>query len=164
MPFKTPDRFEGTRLEEESKFDRSSAFLVGGAGAFRFDDATGAWIMVDDVGAFDPRTGGGLSEAQHRALLQLIHFISEGPAKGFSTGATKTVTGGLFPTLIEWKRADATLLLAKTITRTGTGTNVSPTPIEWKLYDTDGTTVLETVTDVITYSGVIETSRVRTIA
>jgi hypothetical protein len=110
-------------------------------------------------------SGTGLSAGAHRVLLQLIHFIDEGPADGFASGATKTVTGGLFPTKVEWKRADATLLVEKTIERSaGPATNLKPTPITWKIFDTDGSTVLATVSDAITYSGVNEASRVRTIS
>jgi len=102
----------------------------------------------------------GISAAAHKTLLQLIHFIDEGPAEGFTTGATKTTTGTVFPTQNRWKRADATNLVDQNITWTG----VTPTTIEWKVYDTDGSTVLATVTDTITYSGVFEASRSRSIA
>ncbi len=101
----------------------------------------------------------GISELSHETLLQLIHFIDEGPAEGFTTGATKTTTGTVFPTQNLWKRSDATKLVEQNITWTG----VVPTTIQWKVYDTDGTTVLATVTDTITYSGVFETSRSRAI-
>jgi hypothetical protein len=104
--------------------------------------------------------GSGITEAQHQTLLQLIHFLDEGPAKGFTSGATKTVTGTVFPTQVLWKRQDGTKLVEKNITWTG----VNPTTIEWKLYASDGVTVLETVTDTITYSGVFETGRTRVIA
>lgn len=101
----------------------------------------------------------------HRSLLQLIHFIDDGPAKGFVTGAVKEIVGGLFPTEVRWKRADTTLLLKKTITRSGGGATVTaPTPIVYELYAADGTTVLETVSDVVAYSGVVETGRVRSIS
>lgn len=103
---------------------------------------------------------GGLTEESHKTLLQLIHFIDEGPAEGFVTGATKTVTGTVFPTQELWRRADATKLIEKNITWTG----VNPTTIEWIMYATDGIAVLATVTDTITYSGVFETSRTRAIA
>jgi hypothetical protein len=74
--------------------------------------------------------------------------------------------GGVFPTSVIWWESSAKLkkIVEKTITRTGTGTNVAPTPIVWKIYDTDGSTVLVTVTDTITYNGVFETDRTRTIA
>jgi len=125
----------------------------------------GTLKIRDGQGVYDPRAGSGLTEAVHRTLLQLIHFIDEGPAEGFTSGATKTVTGGLFPTLVEWRRQDGTLLVEKTITRSGGGaTNLKPTPVVWKIYDTDGTTVLATVSDAITYSGLNEVSRVRTIS
>lgn len=133
-------------------------------GTARYVD--GAWRLKDSIGVFDPRQGGtGMTPDDHRTLPQLIHFLDEGPAKGYTSGATKTVTGGLFPTLVEWRRQDGTLLVDKTITRSGGGaTNLKPTPIVWRLYDTDGTTLLETVSDAVTYSGVNETGRVRTIS
>ncbi len=100
--------------------------------------------------------------ATHKSL---IHFIDEGPADEFTTGATKEIDGGLFPTEVRWKRADTTLLVKKTITRSGGGaTNLQPTPIVWRLYATNGTTVLATVSDAITYTGASESSRVRTIS
>ena len=103
---------------------------------------------------------GVLTSAQHEAVLQLIHFIDEGPAEGFTTGATKTVTGGAFPTNIVWKRADTTKLVEQNITWTG----ILPTTVEWKVYAANGTSVLATVTDTISYSGPFETGRSRSIA
>lgn len=100
-----------------------------------------------------------LAPGDHATLLQLIHFIDEGPAEGFTTGATKTVTGGAFPTEVLWKRADTTNLVRQSVTWTG----VLPTTVVWQMYATDGTTVLATVTDTITYSGPFEASRVRAI-
>jgi hypothetical protein len=46
---------------------------------------------------------------------------------------------------------------------TVTYTGAFPTTEEWKMYDTDGSTVLATVTDTISYSGPFETSRTRAI-
>ena len=43
-----------------------------------------------------------------------------------------------------------------------TYTGITPTTEVWKMYDTDGTTVLVTLTDAITYSGVFEATRTRT--
>jgi hypothetical protein len=103
--------------------------------------------------------GTGVTEAAHKTLLQLIHFINEGPADGFTTGATKEVTGTVFPTQILWKRADATKLVERNITWTG----ANPTTDQWKIYAADGTTVLATVTDTIAYSGPFETGRTRAI-
>jgi hypothetical protein len=113
----------------------------------------------DGIGVFNLRSGSGLTPSAHEVLLQLIHFIDEGPAEGFTTGATKLVIGGIFPSSILWKRADATKLVEQNIT----WTQAKPATIQWKMYDVDGTTVLATVTDTITYSGAFETGRTRTI-
>lgn len=111
---------------------------------------------------------GGLTESGHRTLRQLIHFIDNGPAEGFASGAYREILPAAdpFPTTITWWESSSKLkrIVEKTITRSGGGaTNVTPTPIVWDMYDTDGTTKLATVSDAITYSGVFETSRTRTI-
>ena len=157
MPL-TPDRRPGPSLEEELQLEADPVDPTV-VGAVRFNGS--AFRMRDSIGVFDPRSGGGsgLTAADHRTLLQLIHFIDEGPAEGFASGATKTVTGGVFPTQVLWRRADTTKLVEQNITWTG----VFPTSIEWKVYDTDGTTVLGTVTDAVSYSGPFETGRTRTI-
>lgn len=123
-----------------------------------YNAASGAWGPADVV-----------TPTEHTALRQLIHFIDDGPACGFLSGAYKETTPSAvpFPTSIIWWESSSKLkkIVEKTITRSGGGaTNVAPTPIVWKMYDTDGSTVLCTVTDAITYSGVYETSRERTIA
>lgn len=107
------------------------------------------------------------SAETHADLLDLIHFIDEGPAAGFPSGAFKEVVGGAFPTSIIWY-TDATKTkkyVEKTITRSGGGaTMTAPTPIVWTMYDTDGTTVKATVSDAITYSGIFEVNRTRTVS
>jgi hypothetical protein len=120
--------------------------------------------MRDNTGVFDPRT---VWKSAHAAVRHLIHFIDEGPAEGFASGAYKEVIGGAFPTSVIWWESSSKLkkIVEKIITRSGGGaTNVKPTPIVWKVYDTDGSTVLATVSDAITYSGVFETARTRTIS
>lgn len=106
--------------------------------------------------------GSGITAAQHKILRQLIHFIDNGPAEGFTSGAYKELTGTVFPTAIVWWESSSKLkkIVEKLITWTG----VNPTTEAWKVYDTDGTTVLATVTDTISYSGIFETSRTRVIA
>ena len=136
-------------------------------------DRLGSDLRFKDSNNPTPRTlselvagTGGLTAEQHKTLRQLIHFLDDGPAEGFASGAYREIVGGVFPTSIIWWESASKLkkLVEKTITRTGSGTNAAPTPIVWQMYDTDGTTVLSTVTDAVTYSGVIETSRARTIA
>lgn len=112
--------------------------------------------------------GVGVTEEVHKTLRQLIHFIEDGPAEGFASGAYKEVlpAASPFPTSVIWWGSSSKLkkIVEKTITRSGgSATNVTPTPIVWKVYATDGSTVLATVSDAISYSGVFETSRTRTI-
>ena len=105
-----------------------------------------------------------LGTEQHKALRQLIHFIDYGPAEGFASGAFRQTTGTVFPTAEVWYVNGATPPAGKIVEKLITWTGINPTTIQWKMYDTDGSTVLVTVTDTITYSGVFETSRTRAIA
>lgn len=119
----------------------------------------------DAAGVFNLRTGGtGLTAASHATLRQLIHFIDNGPAEGFASGAYREILPAAdpFPTSVTWydDATKAKKLVEKLLTYTG----AFPTTIQWKIYDTDGSTVLATVTDAITYSGAFETSRTRTIS
>ena len=97
-------------------------------------------------------------------LRQLIHFIDSGPAEGFVSGAFQEILPAAdpFPTSYIWwtSAAKTAKIVELTLTR-----NVTKTPnVEtWKIYDTDGTTVLATVADTWTYSGVIPLSRTRAI-
>lgn len=104
---------------------------------------------------------GGLTSDGHKILRQLIHFIEDGPAEGFASGAYREITGAVFPTAITWweSSSKSKKIVEKMITWTG----AKPTTIVWKVYDTDGSTVLATVTDTITYSGPFEANRTRAI-
>ena len=106
-------------------------------------------------------SGGGITESQHKILRHLIHFIDNGPAEGFASGAYREMTGTVFPTAIIWYNqagAGKKKIVEKLITWTG----VNPTTIVWKIYDTSEV-LLATVTDTISYTGVFETSRLRAI-
>lgn len=154
----TPDRFPGPQEEEElilTSQDEDPAI----AGGVRY--VAGSFKAKDESGVFNLRSGSGLSESTHRTLRQLIHFIDGGPAEGFATGAYRETTGTVFPSSIIWWETSGKLkkIVSKEITWSG----VFPSIVVWKVYDTDGSTVLATVTDTITYSGSFETSRTRTI-
>ena len=107
-----------------------------------------------------------LTEATHKTLRQLIHLAdgAGGPFEGFTSGAYRetTPTANPFPTGIIWYD-DVTKtkkIVEKTITY-NPGRSINT--LQWKVYDTDGVTVLSTVTDTIAYSGIFETSRTRAI-
>lgn len=159
----TPDRHPGPLEEdEELRFTTPAGAAPSVAGALTYDPGMsgGVFQLRDGAGVFDPRASSGITPSAHEALLQLIHFIDQGPAEGFATGATRTTVGTSFPSQILWRRADATKLVEKNLSYTA----AFPTTIQWKIYAADGTTVLATITDTITYSGAFETSRTRSIA
>jgi hypothetical protein len=104
---------------------------------------------------------GGVTESSHKVLRQLIHFIDDGPAEGFASGAYKETTGTVTPTAIVWYTDSGKT--DKIVERLITWSGVVPTVDKWKIYDTDGSTVLWTISDAITSSGIFETSRTRTI-
>jgi hypothetical protein len=164
MP-RTPDRRSGPQREDDSILfeDRGSDIDSAERGLYR---KGGDMYARDSVGAFNLRTGGsGLTESAHRTLRQLIHFIDDGPAEGFASGAYREIlpSGNPFYTSITWWESSAKLkrIVDLTITRNG---NQTPSQEQWRMFDTDGTTVLATVTDAISYSGVFETTRTRMIA
>jgi len=103
-----------------------------------------------------------LTEERHRILRQLIHFIDNGPASGFASGAYREMTGTVFPTAIVWYDqvgAGKKKIVSKEITWNG----AFPATITWKVYDTSEV-LLATVVDILTYSGPFEISRTRSIA
>lgn len=106
----------------------------------------------------------GISPNIHKELRQLIHFIDDGPADGFVSGAFKEIlpASNPFPTSIIWWESSAKIykIIEKTYTY---NSNKTISQVEWKMYDNDGVTVLATVTDTITYSGIFELSRTRSI-
>jgi len=110
-------------------------------------------------------TGTGMSLAEHRALRQLIHLADEGgPFEGFPTGVFQETLPSAtpFPTSVIWwtSSGKTAKILEETITYNSNSTVATD---NWKVYDVDGVTLMAQITDVITYSGVFELSRVRTI-
>lgn len=117
---------------------------------------------VTGLGVVSLITGSGLTAEAHKVLRQLIHFIEDGPAEGFASGAYKETTpAGPFPTSEIWWESSSKLKKIVSLDTTWTGPNI--TQEVWKIYSTDGSTVLATVTDAISYTGIFESSRTRTI-
>lgn len=157
----TPDRYPGVREEERVRFTDPPQEI----GEIGYDSASGELQAWDAVGGpFNIRSGGsGITAEQHRILRQLIHFIGDGPAEGFVSGAYKETLplGSVFPTSEIWWEANSKLKKIVELLTTWTGINI--TEEKWKVYDTDGTTVLWTVTDAITHTGIFEIDRTRVV-
>ena len=131
-------------------------------------DSSGNMILWDDVLGTRTLTqlaasSSGITPAEHEVIRQLIHFIGNGPAEGFASGAYReVVTPGAFPDGYIWWESSSKLKKIVEVTLTWVGARV--TVEQWEIYDTDGSTVLATATDAISYTGLNETSRTRTIA
>ena len=101
-------------------------------------------------------------DAQAANIRFLERFIN-GPAEGWPSGVYREMTGGVFPTALTWwtTSGKTTKIVQATYTRDSLK---RATSVVWVMYAANGTTVLATITDAITYSGAFETSRTRTIA
>ena len=150
MP-RTPDSRDGELFEGQSILLEENTTDPVDVGEIK--NVLGVIRIKDTVGIYDPR-----------ALHSLIHFINDGPADGFASGAYKEIlpSANPFPTSVIWWISAAKLkkIIEKTVTYTG----AFPTTIVWKSYADDGVTVLVTVSDAISYSGSFETTRTRTIS
>ena len=156
----TPDRRPGENDEEGTVYENLTPGNDPPAlGGVRM--VNGDFRMRDQIGVFNPRS----ADSNHRALHHLIHFIDDGPALDFASGAFHEIlpSGNAFPTNEVWwvSAAKTQKIVELTITR---DSQKKPTAEQWKMYDLDGVTVVETVTDAISYSGPFETTRTRTIA
>jgi hypothetical protein len=148
----------GLYLQDASNRDETTLVYRDGDD-LKFKDGNNPSVKtLTDLAA----SGSGVTEAAHKILRQLIHFIDEGPAEGFTSGAYREVTGTVFPTNVTWWESSSKT--KKIVERNLTWTGVNLTTDQWKVYDTDGSTVLATVTDTISYSGVFETNRTRAIS
>ena len=157
----------GVYLQDLDNRDQEVLVTRSGDNMMFYDITVGSGVSLLQL-LEGESAGTGMTPNQHKSLRQLIHFVDEGPAAGFTSGAFKEIlpAGSPFPTSVIWweSAAKTQKIVEKTITRTGGGaTNVKPTPIEWKMYDTDGVTVLNTVSDSIVYNGQFEYTRTRTI-
>lgn len=159
---RTPQRFPGQLIEEDSILFEDRVVDPEAVGTlWRKGDS---FYAEDGTGKFNLRTGGsGITESQHKALKDLIHFIDDGPADGWVSGAYKETlpAGDPFPAQeIWWTGSGKThKIVSLDITR---NSNKTPATEQWKIYDADGSTVLVTLTDAISYSAIFETSRTRT--
>ncbi len=175
QPLKIEDPDTGSQDDDvPTALDKNQDYIDTRGIAFQNSTSDDSVVLVyrddsDNLTFTDPVLGStktlsaladSISSSQHPALLQLAHFVDEGPAEGFVSGATKTTTySGSDPTQELWRRSDNTKLVEKSITYTG----ADATTIQWKIYAANGTTVLKTMTDTITYAAGLEQTRTRTI-
>lgn len=101
----------------------------------------------------------------HNDIRDLIHFIDDGPAGGFASGAYKEClpAGSAFPTQSIWWESSSKnqKIVELIITR---DSEQKPITEKWNMYEEDGVTIRHSVTDTITYQDNLELSRTRTIS
>lgn len=98
----TPDRHPGELQEEGAIFDnRPPGDDPTVEGGFRYVD--GEWRFRDARGVYNPRSGGGISEAQHEALDTLVHDLDESCYEEF------TYDGSRVTSAITWATSEKLL-------------------------------------------------------
>ena len=166
----TKDDVGLTNVDNESQLYRSSADFdtfpqkttVSGGDIVLIEDVSDSWskkkVEIDDL----ITAASGVTNESHRTLRHLIHFIDDGPGDGFTSGAYREVIDpSPTPSGMVWWESSSKLKKLVSLDLTWTANRVIEE--EWKIYDTDGSSVLATVTDTINYTGVFETDRTRTI-
>jgi hypothetical protein len=160
MP-RTPDFFPGQREEE------SLVLLSGSTQPVKIGEITyvsGSGFKFYEEGVIRTLTSSSISSTDHKTLRQLIHLADGGgPFEGFSSGAVMDTGPIPFPTASIWYVSSARTqkIVEQIVSYNSSSMIISE---QWKAYAVDGTTVIATVTDAITYNGVFETTRTRTIA
>jgi len=133
----------------------NSRYITGSSGITVTDNGPSGSLVISETQPFTSQS--------HAALRQLIHLSDgDGPYEAFPPGAVNDTGPIPFSTASIWY-TDASRtkkIVEKNVVR---NSNKTPMTIQWKVYDSNGVTVLATATDAITYSGVFETSRTRTI-
>jgi len=150
----------GVAIQNDTSDDESVVVSRDSSDNMTFEDGVTGPYTLSDLAA----SSSGITEAQHRAIRQLIHFLPDGPGIGWASGAYKETLPAEdpFPTSKIWWESSSKLkkIVELTINRNA---NKTPSTEVWKMYDTDGSTVLVTLTDTMGYgSSVFETTRTRT--
>lgn len=140
--------------------DPSGSVTADAASWFFRDTGTGAEAYQNISTGSGTDWARNVNEVNHKALRDLIHFIDDGPADGFATGSYKEIqyNGALITQEIWWEDNTKT---QKIVQLDVTYTGAFPTTEVWQMFDTDGVSVLVTLTDSITYTGALETTRTR---
>jgi len=136
----TPNREHGEMLLPDGLIFEPTATPPTVAGGVRFNGTS--FEFKDTAGTYDPRSGSGLSEAQHTALDTLTHEIAE------NSDTVVTRSSGQVVSVVVWTDSGHTQKIRETlITRSSGQVSVVVT----KQYDGAGA-LLNTYTKTITRS------------
>lgn len=141
MPI-TPERHPGPMIEDDEVILKDNA--AGDPteeGSIR--KVAGSFRMRDKDGVFDPRSGGGISEAQHEALDTLVHEVDETSFEEYIYDGSKVTDVVVWETSAKLKRI-------RDEHYSYTGSRVDS--VVTRQYDAAGA-VKMTVTETYNYSG-----------
>ena len=134
--------------------------LIAGNGITVTDTGPGGQLVVAQTSASG--SSGSLTPVQHELLLQLVHLADEDGPRGnqWASGYFRTQGPFPFPTSSIWwtNNSMTTQIVRQDVVRNSMKQIVTSS---WKVFQTDGVTVADSFTDLITYSGVFEISRTR---
>lgn len=134
----------------------NNVYVINGADFF----SSASYVLTSSYG--------GLPNSQvHETLREAVHLTEDGGPRGASwpSGLFNETGPSPFMTASIWWRPNGLLprgykVVEQLVTRNA---NTTPAKIQWVVYASDGTTVAESYTDTITYDGLFEISRTRTI-
>jgi hypothetical protein len=140
---------------------------TGGSGTFYYPPGASK-VGIGRISTLDATTE-TVQEAleQHPIRRELVHLAEGigGPFEDFTSGAYREIlpAGDPFPTSVIWWTDSSKTDKIVELTLTYTAFK-QPATMVWKSYDSDGSTVLRTVTDTMAYtSNVFEHTRTRTV-
>jgi hypothetical protein len=122
---------------------------------YRRDDNNATWDVLT-------ATTSSLTPVSHELLRQFVHLANDGPYDGFS-GCVRDMGPIPFPTSSVWF-TDNTRTKKIIETYVIYNSNMTPATTQYKIYDIDGVTALTTMTDTMSYNGVFEISKTRTLS
>jgi hypothetical protein len=139
-----------------------------GAKSVGFDSSGLISVTSDNVQeAIEELDANKITASQHKSLRQLIHFVeTNSPGDGFGSGpyyCEILPSSDPFPTSETWYETSSKL---KKICRFECTYNANKTHAtqKWIVYKSDGTSAAADATDTITYSGIFETNRSRSVS
>lgn len=166
-------KFVGPRLADIGKFV-TGALAEGTLSPAQYVDVTCDNTVKTDMDdymlskgfTFDstsPTTTPAQASSSAEENKRLLEKFISAPAEGWPSNVYREVTGSPFPSAVTWWTSSAkTTKIAEAIyTRNGAQ---QATTVQWRMYASNGTTVLSTITDTITYTNGMEATRTRSIA
>jgi len=131
-----------------------TSYIVAGAGIIVLSQSNGS-INISEAVPF--------SSASHAGMRQMIHLAADGPYESFGPTAVCDTGPPPFPTASIWY-TDPTRTAKIIETFVTYNPNKTIATVLNHVYDEDGLTIISSSLDSITYSGVFETTRTRTIS